>query len=243
MEANDNSKLQRWIPLESNCGVFTSYFQGIGLSKEFCFEELLTFDYKDIQSNINQQTEGVIVICQKIKPNNMIYNENDFDSEQNVPFYMIQNDSLTNACGLVAGLQCIGNLDHKYIESGSLLSNFLIQKKSSEEYAIGLSNNSDWKKYHCKIAIKGNSIIPENPKDVIHHFVTFVYNPKDSFIYELDGRLTKPYRHMKIKDKESLLDNVIEIINKRLETDLIMSTIAILLLLRKAKTKNNKCKS
>lgn len=239
MDVNENNKYQRWIPLESNCEVFTSYFQGIGLSNTLYFEELLSFEYQDIQSNINKQTESIIAIFHKIKPNEMIYDNKDFGSEKDVKFYMVQNNLLGNACGLIAGLQAIGNLDQMEIKTNSLLNEFLNQKISPEEYAITLSNNKEWKDYHMKEAVKGNSIIPENPKDVVHHYVAFIYNPSDSFIYELDGRLGKPYRLMKIKNKECLLDNVIAIIKKRLEDKLISSTVSILLLLRKNINSNN----
>ena len=42
----------RWIPLESNPSIFNDYFYHLGLSKSFSFEELFSFDYKEVQ-NIN----------------------------------------------------------------------------------------------------------------------------------------------------------------------------------------------
>ena len=130
---------------------------------------------------------------------------------------MHQTDPLTNACGVVAGIHSIANIDKQLnpIMNDSLLDKFTKKKKTPEEYAKSLAENEEWKEFHLKIASKGSSVIPEKMEDVKHHYVAFVVN--NGKLYELDGRLNKPYVLNDNVKQEELLDKVIETVKGRLE--------------------------
>lgn len=213
----NSSTSYRWIPLESNPLIFNDYFHHLGLSESFFFEELFSFEYKEVQ-NINiYNVQAVIINFLKIVPNDKIYLSDNFDNNPNL-FYMLQTDPLTNACGVVAGLHAIGNIDKSLnpLQQKSIIEEFIKNSTTPSNYAESLSNNEKWKKFHLKMASKGTSEVPPNMEDVKHHYVAFII--KDKKLYELDGRLNKPYFHKEKGEvnKEDLLDKVIEIVKKRL---------------------------
>ena len=224
----------RWIPLESNPSIFNDYFYHLGLSKSFSFEELFSFDYKEVQ-NINiSNVQAVILNFLKVIPNDKLYPSYNFDNNFNV-FYMLQTDPLTNACGVVAGLHAIGNIDKSLnpIQQNSIIEEFIKTSNSPSSYAESLSTHEKWKEFHLKTASKGSSEIPPNMEDVKHHYVAFII--KDKKLYELDGRLNKPYCHKDIGEinREDLLDKVIEIVKKRLANKEMNNLFSIMVLEKK----------
>lgn len=209
-------KLYRWIPLESNPSIFNDYFHQIGLKENFIFNELFSFDYKEVQEIKLSNVYAVILNFLKTAPNDTIYNKNQFISDSSL-FYMHQTDPLTNACGVVAGIHSIANISSSLspIKENSLLEQLTKEKKSPDEYANELSTNEKWKEFHLKIASNGSSIIPEKMEDVKHHYVSFVV--KEGRLYELDGRLNMPYKVNDNVKQEELLDKVIEVVKGRLQ--------------------------
>ena len=206
----------RLIPLESNPSIFNDYFHQIGLKENFIFNELFSFDYKEVQDIKSENVYAVILNFLKIVPNAKIYNQNNFVSDSSL-FYMHQTDPLTNACGVVAGIHSIANISSSLnpISKNSLLEEFIKEKKTPEEYAQDLSENEKWKEFHLKIASNGSSQIPEKMEDVKHHYVSFVINKGN--LYELDGRLNMPYKVNENVKQEELLDKVIDVVKGRLQ--------------------------
>ena len=125
---------------------------------------------------------------------------------------------------------CKGNGTLREIKLYKLVSNLRIVPSS---YAESLSNHEKWKEFHLKTASKGSSEIPPNMEDVKHHYVAFII--KDKKLYELDGRLNKPYCHKKIGEinREDLLDKVIEIVKKRLANKEMNDLFSIMFLEKK----------
>jgi ubiquitin carboxyl-terminal hydrolase L3 len=216
-----------WPPLESDPEIFNRYFKSIGLPVNISFEEVYSLDYKEIQVFPNPIL-GVIVA---VRRNKDIEAKRDFIDWTSVPYFMRQTGTLDNACGLIAALHCIGNNRHLFqLEENSILDVFYNKAASlnHEERAKLLEDYDDFKRVHKKLANEGQSKIPQNDKQVTHHFVGFVHHEGRSI--ELDGTKGGPVVVKESTDSGLLLDDVVEEVKKRLGNKEISENLSIIVL-------------
>jgi ubiquitin carboxyl-terminal hydrolase L3 len=216
-----------WPPLESDPDIFDQYFKSIGLPYNINFEELYSLEYKELQTFTNPII-GVIVAIRRDK--SVVKNENVIEWKD-VPYFMKQTHKLDNACGLIAAIHCIGNNRHLFqLADGSILDIFYNKAETlnHEERAIMLENYEDFKQVHKELAKKGQSAVPQNQKDVSHHFVGFIHNEGKTI--ELDGTKKGPVIIKEKTQYENLLDDVIEDVKQRLQDKEIRDDISIIVL-------------
>jgi hypothetical protein len=225
-----------WCPLESDPAIFNNYFKTLGMDfPKFEFQELLSLDYKEIQEVDLNKICGVIVNQKKLVSPDVLYciDGNYFD-HKSVEFYMKQDDRLYNACGVVAGLNLLGNIKQSSINNESWLEKFYSESKfnSPEERCEKLSNDEEIKQVHSFLGGEGQSNNDiEEMKKVKHHYVSFIRNEKGE-IFELDGRLQSPYFIYQTENKTEFLDKVIAEIKRRLSQNLISEILSILILVQ-----------
>ena len=215
----------KWIPLESDPQIFNDYFWGIGLNKKFQFQEIYSLDYQDIQPFDDLSViKGVVVNFLKTKSNDEIYKKENFVNSSNL-FYMKQTDAIKNACGLVAGINLICNVDNAVIK-GSMLGELKEKKfEDKTKYSDTINKNELWREHHKKFGEQGST---EILSDVKYHYVAFA--AKDGKLYELDGRLSSVYECKEMKDKENVLDSVINILRERIGRKEINENLSLMIL-------------
>ena len=222
----ENNVEFQWPPLESDPEIFNSYFHNIGLPLDINFGELYSLDYKEIQP-IEEPVIGVVANIQRT--NGKCYEESKLDSYSSIPFYMKQQGSLDNACGLVAALHVFGNSTNEInLESNSILLNYFTEasNKSPEERCKLLEQNNDFKEAHKSSANEGQSEIPTIQDNVSYHYIAYVFI--NGRVYELDGTIPGPIVVKENTVRENLLDTAIEEIKRKIELGTISETLSIL---------------
>jgi ubiquitin carboxyl-terminal hydrolase L3 len=217
-----------WPPLESDPNIFNKYFTEIGLPALFSFGELLSLDYKELQV-IDPPVYGVIAAIKRPKGRYCL-EENVIDYKQ-VPFYMKQEGSLDNACGLIAALHVIGNnLESMHVDNSSILGEFYSTSKtlSDEERCKLLENSNSFKEKHSIFASEGQTAVPSTQDRVTHHYTAFVYS--NGNVVELDGTLKGPVIIKKNALPEELVDDVCAELKRRLEIGVITENLSVLYL-------------
>lgn len=215
-----------WPPLESDPQIFNRYFHKIGLPLNIEFDELWSLDYKEIQY-IDNPVIGVI--CAIKRPKGKYYLPENLTDYKNVSFFMKQEGTLDNACGLVASLHCFANLSELiHIDNNSILGNYFSQTKNStpEERCKLLEENSKFKEEHYHSAQQGQSSIPTKQEKVCCHYIAFV-NCNQNLV-ELDGTLPGPIIIKKNSSSENLLDDTIEELKKRLSEGFIDENLSVI---------------
>jgi len=222
----ENPNNFQWPPLESDPEIFNSYFHKVGLPENINFQELFSLDYKEIQL-IESPIVGIIATIQRTEGKQCF--EKNLENYKSVPFYMKQEGSLDNACGLVAALHVFGNNTQIInLQDNSILKNYFdqVKDKTPQERCKLLESENDFKQAHCSSANEGQSEIPTSQENVSYHYIAYVF--LNNKVYELDGSLSGP---VVIKDNtthENLLDDAIEEIKSKIHSGLISENLSVI---------------
>jgi ubiquitin carboxyl-terminal hydrolase L3 len=231
MENSEKVESFEWPPLESDPEIFNKYFHKIGLPENIEFDELWSLDYKEVQ-----EIDGPVigVICAIRRPKGRYFLQENLTDYNNVPFYMKQEGSLDNACGVVASLHCFGNLfDKMQLNDDSILGSFFNKTKNAtpEERCKLLEEDNKFKEVHYHSAQQGQSSMPTQQEKVWFHYIAFVnYNQN---LVELDGTLPGPIIIKKNSLPENLLDDTIEELKKRLDEGYIAENLSVIVVKQK----------
>ena len=104
---NGNDITFSWPPLESDPEIFNKYCSSIGLPSNLHFEELFSLE-EEFLSIVSSKPLAIIINFEK-GVNPRVINEDRLLKPETVPFYMLQEGELDNACGIIAALHSIGS--------------------------------------------------------------------------------------------------------------------------------------
>lgn len=228
MESTNNQQKFEWPPLESDPEIFNKYFNKIGLPENVEFDELWSLDYKEVQF-IDSPVVGVIAAISRPKGKYVI--EDNVTDYKNVPFYMKQQGTLDNACGLVAALHCVGNNTGLInLDLNTILGNYFskAKEKTPDERCKILEEDNQFKEAHMNSAQEGQSSIPTTQEKVCHHYIAFVNNQNN--VIELDGTLPGPVIIKKNSPPENLLDDAVEELKNRLAKGVVADNLSVLIM-------------
>lgn len=215
-----------WTPLISDPEIFNTVFHSLGLSNSYRFEELFSFEENYLPQESN--TLALILNSEKLKNLN-----NDFIIK-NYPelFYMKQDDTLTNACGIVAGLHAIGNINldsfkhnnHSLLKEDSFLKIFYSKNYTPEENCKAIFESEQNRTINK--SLKSDSSIEYSVK---HHYTAFI-KTKDNDVLELDGRQINPILVASNIQPSNFLKVIIQEINNRLLNNEISEYLSLIYL-------------
>ena len=220
-----------WPPLEGDPEIFNTYSYKVGLKENYFFEELLSMDYKDMGMTIDNPVKAVIINSERTKDKPRHTIKENMRSWNYVPFYMKQQGSLDNACGLVAILQSLGNIvDSVPYKPDSILSKFYETTKDfdAEGRCKFLEDFKEFKEQHESFSNQGQSNLCESQDEVRNHFVAYIFYKGN--IVELDGCLEGPQIIKEGVKEEDLVDEVCAEMRKRLNEGLITESMSIMYL-------------
>jgi ubiquitin carboxyl-terminal hydrolase L3 len=183
-----------WPPLESNPEIFSDLTHQMGLPSGWTFNEIYGFD-EDLLGFIPTPVLAVICNLERLglsrEDDRARGNEN---LVKDVGYYMKQNGTLDNACGLIAVLHGIyNNVDKITLQEGKPLHSFLqaVKDKSPNDKAVELMNYADIHNKHVEFATQGQSQLLNAQEEVKHHYITFTVNAKGQLL-EFDGTKQGP---------------------------------------------------
>ena len=120
--------------------------------------------------------------------------------------------TIGHACGLMALLHCIFNLeDGRYITPESTLGKFRekVIELPPTERAQFLYDSVFLEEAHMEAASKGSSVAPSPHDENHHHFIGFVQ--KDGVVWELNGGMNGPLRRGSLDGMDLLSEKGLEL--------------------------------
>ncbi|KAL0248243.1 hypothetical protein GEMRC1_003479 [Eukaryota sp. GEM-RC1] len=209
-----------WIPLEANPDVLNRFISKLGVPSKYSFVDVFGLD-PELLAFVPQPVRAVIFLF-PITDKTETFSQQEEESlqEQDIPlnppnvFYTKQ--TIPNACGTIATIHSILNNEDivQELEDESWFLEFLNESKAltPEQRACLLEGSpknpspvaSRLKTVHEEMSVQGQSSVPDAADPVWLHFVAFVN--KDGYLYELDGRKSRPIVHQSTSEDSFLND-------------------------------------
>ncbi|KAK2953565.1 putative Ubiquitin carboxyl-terminal hydrolase 3 [Blattamonas nauphoetae] len=192
-----------WLPLESNPDVLNSYCHSIGLPEEYQFNDVYGLD-EELLAMVPPNVKAVFCLFPwegpKYVPGPII--------DDKKPFFIAQLPEIGDACGTIAVLNALGNLqDQITFHPDSFLSSFLGTATTSmtpEEKCSAIMDDKQLEESHHIAVSQGQSRVPEG--GVTHsHFISFVN--VNGHLLEFDGLREGPVDHGESSPENILADS------------------------------------
>ncbi|UZJ57349.1 hypothetical protein CBS101457_006669 [Exobasidium rhododendri] len=208
------SNTLRWVPLESNPELYSSWSSSMGLdTSKYAFVDIYGLD-DELLSMVPQPVEAVLCLFPVTKE----YEEKrlEEDSRQE-PFLGPEKEgdliwfkqTIGNACGTIGLLHSICNTSARdTLTQSSPLAVLLREALSlnATDRAAYLQTSKSLSQAHTTAAASGQTAAPSADDSVDLHFVSFIRDPKSQQLFELDGRRRGPVnRNVHIPKQEDLL--------------------------------------
>jgi len=211
----------RWLALEANPEVMTSFVHELGVNKEeVSFYDIYSTDPELLP--MFPQPEAVIMIF-PITPK---YEEHFIEEQQKLknestkinPSVFFVRQTISNACGTIALVHAICNNADRISLGDGFFRKFLTssQSKTADERAALLEEDQTLSQTHEEMAQRGQSRVIERDKELDLHFICFV--EKDGQLYELDGRKQQPICHGP-SSSETLLEDAVTVARQFMSRD------------------------
>lgn len=204
----------RWVPLESNPELYSSWASSMGLDTDkFAFVDIYGLD-DELLSMVPQPVEAVLCLFPVTKE----YEEKRLqDDSKAKDFVGPEKDgemiwfkqTIGNACGTIGLLHSIANTSARNaVKQDSHFTQLMKEALplDAEARASYLQTSKSLAQAHTSAASSGQTAAPSADDRVDLHFVSFVRDPETSELVELDGRRKGPvYRGVQVPQQEDLL--------------------------------------
>lgn len=211
----------KWVPLESNPELFTSWCSSMGLdTSSYAFHDIYGTD-PDLLGMVPQPVSAVLLLFPITPAMEKVRQTENTASSSNSPSDILWfKQTIGNACGTIGLLHALANTSaSSAIRPGSPLDTLFKKARATsdpDERANILMNSKELHTVHEATASQGQSQAPEDLDNVILHFVCFVRS-KDGELVELDGsggRKGPLVRGKKVETQEDLLTVAVEFVKE-----------------------------
>ncbi|EST07850.1 Peptidase C12, ubiquitin carboxyl-terminal hydrolase [Kalmanozyma brasiliensis GHG001] len=210
----------KWVPLESNPELFTSWCSSMGLdTSKYAFHDIYGTD-PDLLAMVPQPVAAVLLLF-PITPSMeaLRQQENEAASPAAAGSDILWfKQTIGNACGTIGLLHALANSTAtSSIKPDSPLDTLFKKARTTDdadERADILVNSKELQTAHETTASQGQSQAPEDLDNVLLHFVCFVRS-QDGELVELDGsggRKGPLRRGKKVESQEDLLPVAVEFV-------------------------------
>lgn len=185
--------------------------KNLGVAPTVAFYDVLSTS-EDLLSCIPRPVHALILLCDR-----PIYYAARAAVEPTIPDYQgcgpdepvrWMKQTIGNACGLMALLHCLFNLDDgKHVTPGSQLEALMNRavELGPEERARLLYESKFLEEAHMDAASTGCSTVPSAQEDPHFHFVGFVKTKRDGKVWELNGCMNGPLLRGTLEPEQDLL--------------------------------------
>lgn len=204
----------RWVPLESNPELYSSWSSSMGLdTSKYAFVDIYGLD-DDLLAMVPQPVEAVLLLFPVTKEYEQKRKEEDsrmesFVGPEKQGDMIWFKQTIGNACGTIGLLHSIANSSARDTLAESSPFATLLKEAlplNAIDRAAYLQTSKSLAQAHTSAAIGGQTAAPPAEDSSEHHFVSFVRNPKSQTLVELDGRRKGPKdRGVKVPSQEDLL--------------------------------------
>ncbi|KAF4657862.1 hypothetical protein FOL47_008285 [Perkinsus chesapeaki] len=199
---------KRWLPLEANPEVMTSYARGLGLPSFLHFTDVLSVE--DWALDMVPQPVVAVVLLFPIKDSTEEDDKGRIEAvkKEEIPAAAyFTKQRVGNACGTIGLIHCMANMNGKVgveYADNSYIAELLNNTKSMtpDERAVYIEEDDKLEKAHRQAEHQGQSRPPAEDESVNTHFVAFVV--VDGKLLELDGRKPSPIPHGKCSEDQVL---------------------------------------
>ncbi|KAJ2456158.1 Ubiquitin carboxyl-terminal hydrolase isozyme L3 [Coemansia sp. RSA 2336] len=185
----DNKEKVYWVPLESSPEAMNKMIHRIGVDKSVGFSDVLGLD-DELLAMTPQPVYAVIFLF----PTTDSYLDGRKQEAENStanPRIWYSKQTIGNACGSMAILHALGNLQSQVSIEGSLKEFFEKTKEMSPmERTLELEKTKGIADAHAASAAEGQTAAPVADAQIDHHYAAFVR--VDGRLYELDGVMPGP---------------------------------------------------
>lgn len=181
---------QSVIPLESNPDIFSEFAHSLGLVPLLSFHDVYSVTDLDVLEFLPQPIYAFVLLFPITASFEEFRRQEALETPDADGSVVWLKQSVRNACGLYALLHALLNLPKSLVVKDSKVDNFRRKLQNKLSQADLDEIVQDCCTIHESYASQGSTEAPDADEDVNLHFVTFV--AKDSSVYELDGRRTKP---------------------------------------------------
>lgn len=193
-----------FIPLENNPEVFTSLIRDLGVSSKLSFYDVYSIDDPDLLAMVPRPVHALVFITPApmywcVRKDDGMVSTKQGDDAYTLPVtydrsgddepVMWFNQTIGNACGLIALLHAVANGEpKKFITEGSTLDRLLKEAAplNPNARADALYNSEELERAHMKAARTGDSSAPGADEANGFHFIAFTRG-KDNHLWELEG--------------------------------------------------------
>lgn len=204
----------RWVPLESNPELFTSWSESMGLdTSKYAFTDIYGLD-DELLAMVPQPVEAVLCLFPVTKENEAVMKKEDEEMKEFVgpekeDELIWFNQTIGNACGTIGLLHAIANTSaRKTLSTDSPMAKLLqdVLPLNATDRANFLQTSKSLAQAHTSVASSGQTAAPSADERVDLHFVCYVRDPKTQKLFELDGRRKGPVdRKSDVPQQQDLL--------------------------------------
>jgi len=196
---------RKWIPMESNPIVMNQMLWSIGVDPLWQIIDVCGLERDSL--DFIARPVAALILCSQLFYDVQRINDDNHDNEDSDIYFMRQ--TIGNACGTIALIHAIANNRHQIeLKDNCLVKRFLDSTHSmtAEERGVKLSLDSDMCLAHRMAgeSALNQTTIPNDSMPISHHYITLV--EINSNIYELDGRLTRPYNRGRTSKQSFVYD-------------------------------------
>ncbi|CAL1582519.1 unnamed protein product [Knipowitschia caucasica] len=203
----------RWLPLESNPEVMTTFLNRLGMKPTWQFGDVYGLD-PELLSMVPRPVCAVLLLFPITEKYETYKQEEEARLKIEKPnispdAYFIKQ-TIGNACGTIGIIHAVANnMKHLEFESDSPLKKFIEKtfQMNPEERAAFLEQDESIRVTHESSAQEGQTEAPSADERVNLHFISFVN--VGGQLYELDGRKPAPVVHGNTTEETFLEDAVV----------------------------------
>ncbi|KAJ2554504.1 ubiquitinyl hydrolase 1 [Coemansia sp. RSA 1878] len=197
-----------WVPLESSPEAMTKMIHRLGVDKAVAFSDVLGLD--DELLAMTPQPVHALVFLFPVTDSFQEARIREASTPPSNVWYSKQ--TIGNACGTMAILHALGNVQDRVAINGNLKAYFDKTKDMAPlDRSLELERTEAIAQAHGASAAEGQTAAPAADANVDLHYAAFV--SVDGHIYELDGGIPGPIDHGPSSD---FLKDAAKIIQKRI---------------------------
>lgn len=211
-----------WLALESNPEILNAFAYKIGLEDGYEFVDVLAPELIEDHSKVKALvllfpcTERIYEFRSKEEAHIRQKNLENYLEQSKHMFFLEQISAFGNACGTIATLHVLCNVDA--VKGDSAIASFKKKTEKLKPNEIGkVLVNEPSLKASSDVAAESEVAQTACPSrdgpDLDHHFVAFVKDQKDQ-LWELDGTKIEPILHKQATSKHTFFNDAMQVVRQ-----------------------------